>query len=94
MPCKVGITTNPERRRLYWQERTTGFAKWEILEVFRSKAAAKEYETAYALRHKCEAVPSSSDTPSRGREPTIEGEWWYVYHFEYAAETASSTLNR
>ena len=51
MPCKVGITTDPEAGQAYWQSQTIGFTNWQILEIFRSKAAAKEYETAYALRH-------------------------------------------
>jgi hypothetical protein len=88
MPCKIGITTNPESRRVSWQEQTEGFANWQILEVFRSKAAAKEYQTAYALRHGCEMELGDSDELRLAKEPTTEEEWWYVYHFDYTAETA------
>jgi hypothetical protein len=84
MPCKIGITTNPEGTRVYWQNQAKEFADWQILEIFRSKAAAKEYETAYALRHGCEAALGHSDSPRTTREPTIEHDWWYVYHFDYA----------
>jgi hypothetical protein len=88
MPCKIGITTNLEARRLYWQNQTKGFTNWQILNIFRSKAAAKEYETAYALRHGCEMAPGDADAPATGREPTTEQEWWYVYHFDYETEIA------
>lgn len=88
MPCKVGITTNPEARRVYWQNQATGFANWEILNIFRSKAAAEEYETAYALRHGCEAAPVDSDALGKAKESATEYEWWYVYHFDYAKEIA------
>lgn len=88
MPCKIGITTNPERRRVYWQNRAEGFANWQILEIFRSKAAAKEYEAAYALRHGCETDLDDSDPPRTSREPKIQHDWWHVYHFDYVREIA------
>jgi hypothetical protein len=88
MPCKVGITTNPEARQAYWRDQVTGFTNWEILEIFRSKAAAKEYETVYALRHGCEATLDYADAPSTGREAAPEHEWWYVYHFDFDYATA------
>jgi len=88
MPCKIGITTTPESRRVYWQNRATGFANWQILEIFRSKAAAKEYETAYALRNGCGVDPGGSDSPGTSRGPTTEYGWWYVYHFDYETEMA------
>jgi hypothetical protein len=88
MQGKIGITTNPEGSRVYWQNQTIGLTNWQILNVFRSKAAAKEYETAYALRHRCEAALGNSDAPGTGREPTTEQEWWYVYYFDYATKIA------
>lgn len=88
MPCKVGITTNPETKQAYWQDQTTGFANWQILEIFRSKTAAKEYETTYALRHGCEAALGDSDVPITAKEVVTEHDWWYVYHFDYATEKA------
>jgi len=88
MPCKIGITTNPESRRVYWQNQAMAFTNWQILEIFRSKTAAKEYETAYALRHGCEAELVDSDALGAAKESTTEHDWWYVYHFDYATETA------
>jgi hypothetical protein len=95
MPYKIGITTNPEERRAYWQNRTTGFTNWQILEIFRSKAAAKEYETEYALRHACEAAPSDLDFLGREKELATEHEyWWYVYYFGYEMEKPNHMLSR
>jgi hypothetical protein len=88
MPCKVGITTDPEAGEAYWQSQTIGFTNWQILEIFRSKAAAKEYETHYALRHGCEAPLGAPDSPIIGRKPATEYEWWYVYHFDYEKDIA------
>jgi hypothetical protein len=88
MPCKIGITTNPEAKQVYWQNQTTGFANWQILEIFRSKTAAKEFETAYALRHGCEAELGDSDVPVTAREAATEHDWWYVYHFDYEKDIA------
>jgi hypothetical protein len=88
MPCKIGITTNQEGSRVYWQNQVTGFTNWQILEVFRSKAAAEEYKTAYALRHGCKTAGGTSESPITAREPTEEYEWWYVYHFDYETEVA------
>jgi hypothetical protein len=88
MPCKVGITTDPEARRTYWKDQTIGFTNWQILDTFRSKAAAKEYETAYALRHGCEVALGDSDAFGKAKESATEYEWWYIYHFDYATEIA------
>lgn len=88
MPCKIGITTNPEAKRAYWQNQAIGFTNWQILEIFRSKSAAKEYETAYALRNGCEVELEDSDAPVIARESATEQEWWYVYHFDYTTNIA------
>jgi len=90
MPCRIGITTNPEVKQAYWQNQATGFMNWQILNIFRSKAAAKEYETAYAFRHKCEVTPSASEALSITKELMTEYKWWYVYHFDYETEIAQS----
>lgn len=94
MPCRVGITTDPESRQAYWQNQTTGFTNWQILEIFRSKAAAKEYETAYALRHGCKVAPGDFDLLGREKESAIEHDWWYIYHFDYETEKPNHMLSR
>lgn len=87
MPCRIGITTKPEERRAYWQSQVIGFANWQILNTFRSKAAAREYETGYALRNGCEQVPDDINVPRTSRTYEEQYDWWYVYHFDYTPET-------
>ena len=73
MPCRVGITTDPDARRVYWQNQVVGFTNWRILKSFRSKAEAQKYETQYAERYGCQAFPGGADAPGT----------WYVYRFDY-----------
>jgi len=87
MPCRIGITTDPEGMRDYWQPQAPGFTNWEILSMFRSEAAAKEYETGYALRNRCDATLGGSEGPRTAREAKTQYDWWYVYHFDYTADT-------
>jgi len=42
MPCRVGMTTKPEDKRAHLQNQVEGFANWQIVNSFRSRAAAKE----------------------------------------------------
>jgi len=73
MPCRVGITTDLDARRAYWQNQVVGFVNWRILSRFRSKEEAQEYETRYARRHGCRAFAGGPDTPGI----------WHVYRFDY-----------
>ena len=73
MPCRVGITTDPDTRRAFWQAQVVGFANWRILTTFRSKEKAQEYETWYARRYGCQAYAGGPDAPGT----------WYVYRFDY-----------
>ena len=73
MPCRVGITTNPEARKAAWQSKVVGMKNWRILKQFRSKSKAQEYETQYAVRYGCQASPGGADAVGT----------WYVYRFDY-----------
>lgn len=73
MPCRVGITTEPDVRRAYWQNQVVGFTNWRILSRFRSKAEAQAYETRYARRYGCQASAGGADAPGT----------WCVYRFDY-----------
>ena len=73
MPCRVGITTDPEARRAFWQSRVVGFTNWRILKTFRSRIAAQQYETEYASRYGCRAAPGGAHAPGP----------WYIYRFDY-----------
>ena len=85
MPCRVGMTTRPEDRRTHWQTRVIGFENWQILNSFRSEAAAKEYGTAYAIRNGCESSLDDPEPPSSRRDYEERYDWWYVYYFEHGS---------
>ncbi len=74
MPCRVGISTNPEKRRQDWEGRVVGLRKWRILNTFRSFRYAQDYEIRMANKYGCKAAPEGA---SGARGP------WYVYYFEY-----------
>ena len=77
MPCRVGISTDPEgNRRRYWESKVVGFKNWQILKRFPDQAKAQEYETEYAARHGCKAHPGGPPAPGT----------WYVYRFDYTRE--------
>jgi len=57
MPCRVGITTDPKTRKLFWQSQVVGFTNWRILSKFKDRAEAQAYETRYARRYGCQASP-------------------------------------
>lgn len=75
MPCRVGMTTDPEERKAYWKSKVEGFKNWQILKTFtnKEKEQAQKYETDYATKHGCEAAPGGPDAPGA----------WYVYRFDY-----------
>jgi len=73
MPCRVGITTDPNARRAYWESQVVGLRDWRILKTFSRKAEAQEYETQYAAKYGCQAHAGGADTPGT----------WYVYRFDY-----------
>lgn len=73
MPCRVGITTDPESRRANWEGKVVGLTNWHILKSFRSREAAQQYENEYAARYGCHAYHGGADA----RGP------WYVYRFDY-----------
>jgi len=63
MPCRVGITTDPDTRREQWRSQVVGFTNWKVLDSFRSRAAAQEYVTWYARRYGCHAYHGGADVP-------------------------------
>jgi len=73
MPCRVGITTNPQRRRSDWENQVVGLTNWRILAQYRTKSKAQEHENRYAARIGCLAHAGGPDTPGI----------WHVYRFDY-----------
>ena len=76
MPCRVGITTDPDNRKIYWAGRVVGFKNWRILAKYKSKERAQGHEDLYAKRNNCRAHAGGPDTPGM----------WYVYRFDYTRE--------
>lgn len=77
MPCRVGITTNPDERKRYWQNRVVGFSNWRILGTYQSKQQAQEHENRYAHATGCIAHAGGPDVPGK----------WHVYTFRYTRES-------
>ena len=73
MPCRVGITTDPDRRRAEWENEVVGLKNWRILQQFESRKEAQDYETSYAKRYNCHAHGGGRAAPGP----------WYVYRFDY-----------
>ncbi len=76
MGCRIGMSTDPEERKRYWESQYEGFADWEILAEGLSKDAAQEKETELAAQRGCESSP--------GGEGPDEG--WSVYYFTFTGK--------
>jgi len=76
MPCRVGITTDPDERKRQWENKVIGLRNWRIIGSHSSKAKAQEQETSYAERNNCKAHAGGPD----------KGGTWYVYRFDYTRE--------
>ena len=75
MTCRVGITTDLEKRKAYWESQHRTLRNWKILSgPHRTKAAAQAREDEEAERLGCVAHPGGPDVP---------GAMWYVYYFRY-----------
>lgn len=73
MPCRVGITTDPAKRKAYWESQVVGLKNWKILASYNAKSKAQEHEKRYADRYGCKLSLGGVD--GRGS--------WSVYRFDY-----------
>ena len=73
MPCRVGITTNPQLRRSQWESKVYGLTNWRIIGTHNNRADAQAQESRYAARYGCLSSPGGKNA----RGP------WYVYRFDY-----------
>lgn len=73
MQCRVGMTTNPDERKAYWERQVVGFSNWQILGKYQSREKAQEAETLYARKFGCQAHPGGQES----------GGQWVVYKFDY-----------
>ena len=74
MPCRVGITTDPEERKSYWQGRHPNMYGWVIVARYPTKTQAQARETSEARARGCQSSPGGGG-PERGN--------WCVYYFQY-----------
>lgn len=73
MPCQIGITTNPEKRKSAWERERPNLKGWKIMKKCRSKQSAQDEEDRLAKLHRCNAHHGGQDAPGP----------WYVYKFNY-----------
>lgn len=74
MPCQIGITTDPDRRKQEWQQERPTLRNWQVLETHRTKTAAQAAEVRLANQQGC-----NYGTGGGGQEVAT----WYVYRFDY-----------
>ena len=74
MACRVGITTDPDRRRREWELEYPNLRDWQVIGTHLSKTAAQAQETVEAARRGC-AASAGGDGP--------EVATWYVYYFDH-----------
>ena len=74
MACRVGITTDMEARRRYWESQHPTLQDWQVISLHSTKTAAQGAENRAATRHGCESG-EGGDGP--------EVATWYVYFFTY-----------
>ncbi len=76
--CRIGITTDLERRKREWmskyEEKGKTIKSWTVLSVHKSKSSAQKAETREAKLQNCEAHPGGRNSNK---------EIWYVYKIEY-----------
>lgn len=73
MLCRVGMTTDLEQRKAYWESRVVGLTNWQRLATFSTYDGALDYETKYARLHGCKASEGGPRKPGP----------WHVYRFDY-----------
>ena len=77
MPCRVGITTNLERRKKEWKAIHPTLKNWQKLGYpYDTKETAQAAENLAAAMHGCESG-------SGGDDPDDPNAKWYVYKFDY-----------
>ena len=81
--CRVGMTTNPEGRKAYWEREISNITDWKWYGPYDSKEEAQAFETHLASIHGCESHPG-------GRDPEGNKKWW-VYKFTYLENCAEPT---
>ena len=81
MPCRVGITTDPEKRKKYWANRVTGFRSWATHGCHFSKADAQAEEDRRVAECNASGDRGTCHGHPGGGEP--DDIVWTVYSFDY-----------
>ena len=74
MPCRVGMTTDPDGRKADWQHDHPQLYDWQIEGTYYTKSEAQAAETRIAQERGCVAHPGGDGE---------EYDTWYVYSFRY-----------
>ena len=74
MACRVGITTDPERRRQEWLADYPHMRNWRIVATYPTRSQAQRAENELSQRQGCMASPGGAGN---------EYAHWSVYYFEY-----------
>lgn len=74
MACRVGITTDPDRRKKEWEQEFPELSHWTVLSWHYTKTDAQQAEGAAAERYGCEAHHGGGGD---------EHDRWAVYFFNY-----------
>ena len=75
MACRVGITTDPDRREKEWRRDCSSLRNWKVIRRGLTREAAQKLEIGIAKRLNCKFGQG-------GREPETGGSW-AVYKFDY-----------
>ena len=79
MACRIGITTDLESRKEYWESIYKNLRNWQVLAgPYDTKEEAQTEENRLAAKHGCEAHPGGAD--DEGDAP------WYVYGFDHSGK--------
>lgn len=80
MPCRVGITRDPLRRKQEWENDVIGLKNWRQ-EYVGSKSNAQKRETQLHELCELQGVRGTCHAHPGGGDPNDYG--WYVYDFDY-----------
>ena len=76
MPCRVGITTDPVRRKKEWESEYSSLRNWQTYGPYTTRQKAQEKENQLAVIYGCASHPG-------GREPD-DSAYWYAYKFDHS----------
>ena len=81
MPCRIGITADPEGLKKIWEDQVYGLTNWKILKENLTMRQAQDYESEY-LRGRYNEFTGH---PGSSGEPEDYLNRWVVYRFEYTS---------